>query len=124
MFPDGRVDLTLDGRDRTYEFRSPEASAFPAGRPKNMPIDRPCRVSVEVGVRELSARVLTSDSCDARFVRAPRCSFAAIWKLALAKGVSADLVSRIGWLSDESWFFDTDLAGNGGGVETFADRCP
>jgi hypothetical protein len=124
VFPDGHVDLTLDGRDRAYEFRSADRSVFPAGRPRNMPIDRKCRVSIELGVRTISARVLTSDSCDARLVRAPRCSFASVWKQALAKGVPSDVVARIGWLFDESWFFDIDFAGKGGGVSSFADRCP
>ena len=124
VFSDGRVDLTLDGRDREYEFRSPERSAFPAGRPRNMPIDRKCRVHVEIGVRAATARVLTSDSCDARVVRAPRCSLASVWKRALAAGTPGDLVARIGWLHDETWFFDVDLAGVGGGVTSFADRCP
>lgn len=68
--------------------------------------------------------MLTSDSCDDRLIRAPRCSFASVWQQALAAGVAADLVARIGWLHDEKWFFDTDLAGTGGGVQTFADRCP
>jgi hypothetical protein len=124
VFPDGHVDLTMDGRDRGYEFRSPARSAFPAGRPRNLPIDRPCRVSVELGPRTVSARVLRSDACDARLVHAPRCSLAAVWKQALARGTPADLVARIGWLFDETWFFDVDLAGKGGGVSSFADRCP
>jgi hypothetical protein len=124
VFADGHVDLTLDGRDRAYEFRSADRSVFPAGRPRNMPIDRKCRVSVELGVRQVSARVLTSDACDARLVRAPRCSFASVWKQALARGIPGDLVARIGWLFDESWFFDIDFAGKGGGVSSFADRCP
>jgi len=124
VFSDGHVDLTQDGRDREYEFRSPERSAFPAGRPRNMPIDRKCRVHVEVGVRSISARVLTSDSCDARLVKAPHCSLASVWKRALAQGTPGDLVARIAWLHDESWFFDIDLAGKGGGVSSFADRCP
>lgn len=124
VFPDGHVDLTLDGRDRSYEFRSPDRSVFPAGRPRNLPIDRRCRVSVELGVRSISARVLSSDSCDARLVRAPRCGFASVWNQALAKGIPNDVVARIGWLFDESWFFDIDFAGKGGGVSSFADRCP
>jgi hypothetical protein len=124
VFPDGHVDLTMDGRDRAYEFRSPARSAFPAGRPRNLPIERACRVTVEVGVRTITASVRTSDACDDRLVRAPRCSFASVWKQALAKGVPSDVVARIGWLFDESWFFDIDLAGNGGGVSSFADRCP
>ena len=124
VFSDGHIDLTVEGRDREYEFRSPERSAFPAGRPRNLPLDRKCRVHVEIGVHSVSARVLTSDSCDARLVHPPRCSLASVWKHALAQGTAADLVARIGWLHDETWFFDTDLAGKGGGVSSFADRCP
>src|SRR5262249_38839823 len=124
VFSDGHVDLTMDGRDREYDFRSPERSAFPADRPRNMPLVRWCRVHVEVGVREVTARLLTSDSCDARLVRAPRCGLASVWKQALAGGTPGDLVARVGWLFDEKWFFDIDLAGKGGGVSSFADRCP
>ena len=67
---------------------------------------------------------MVSDSCDARLVRAPRCGLAAVWKQALTGGTPGDLVARIGWLFDEKWFFDVDLAGKGGGVTSFADRCP
>jgi hypothetical protein len=47
-----------------------------------------------------------------------------VWNQALARGVPRDVVARIGWLFDETWFFDIDLAGKGGGVSSFADRCP
>ncbi|HET9627229.1 MAG TPA: hypothetical protein VFP84_37975, partial [Kofleriaceae bacterium] len=124
VFPDGRTDLTLESRDHGYEFRSPARSAFPAGRPRNLPFERKCRVTVEVEPRAVTARVRSSDACDDRLIRAPRCSFAAVWKRALAKGVPGDVVARIGWLSDQTWFFDTDLAGRGGGVSSFADDCP
>ena len=124
VFPDGHVDLAMDGRDREYEFRSPARSAFPADRPRNLPLDRWCRVHVEIGVREITARVVVSDSCDARVVHAPRCSLASVWQQALARGTPSDLVARIGWLFDEKWFFDIDLAGKGGGITSFADRCP
>jgi tRNA A-37 threonylcarbamoyl transferase component Bud32 len=124
VFADGHVDLTLESRDHSYDFRSPQRSGFPAGRPRNMPIDRPCRISVDIGVSSVSARVLNSDSCDEKLVRAPHCRFAAVWKQALAGGTPSDVVARIGWLRDESWFFDIDFAGKGGGVSSFADRCP
>ncbi|HEY0193435.1 MAG TPA: hypothetical protein VGC42_20100, partial [Kofleriaceae bacterium] len=121
-FSDGHVDLTADGRDREYEFRSPARSAFPAGRPANLPARRRCRVHVEVGAGSISARVVESDTCSARFVHPPRCSFAAVWRQALAAGAKPDLIARIGWLSDETWFFD--LAPDGaGGVSAFADHC-
>jgi len=37
---------------------------------------------------------------------------------------TADQRRQIGWLFDETWFFDIDFAGKGGGVSSFADRCP
>lgn len=122
VYPDGHVDLTFDGRDRQYEFRSPARSGLPAGHPKNVPLERACRVMVEVTPREVTARVVTSDSCNAVLVKLPRCSFAQVWAKARAKGIPDDLVARIGWLFDSAWFFDTSLGGSGG-ISTFVDDC-
>ncbi len=124
VFPDGHVDLTLDGRDREYNFRSPSASARPAGTPRNLPVERACMVHVEVGATEVTATIRKNDDCNARLVRAPSCRFGGVWKQAIANGTPTDVVARIGWLFDEKWFFDVDLEGKGGGVSTFPDRCP
>jgi serine/threonine protein kinase len=125
VFPDGHVDLTMDGRDREYNFRSPSASARPAGAPRNLPIERACMVHVEVGATEVTATVRKNDDCNARLVRNPTsCRFAGVWKQAIANGTPTDVVARIGWLFDEKWFFDVDFEGKGGGVSTFPDRCP
>ena len=125
VFPDGHVDLTMDGQDREYEFRSPSRSQHPADVPRNVPVDLPCRVHIEVGAREVTARIVKSDSCDKKLIRHPRCQFSAVWQQALATGTPRDVVARIAWLSDEQWFFDIDLANKGtGGVQTIPDRCP
>jgi hypothetical protein len=124
VFPDGHVDLTMDGRDREYNFRSPSASARPAGTPRNLPVERACMVHVEVGATEITATVRKNDDCNARLVRAPSCRFGGVWKQAIANGTPTDVVARIGWLFDEKWFFDVDLEGKGGGVSSFPDRCP
>jgi hypothetical protein len=124
VFPDGHVDLTMDGRDREYNFRSPSQSARPAGLPRNMPAERPCMIHVEIGVREVTATVRTTEDCDDKIVRHPTCRFAGVWKHALANGTPNDVVARIGWLFDEQWFFDVDLEGKGGGVSSFPDHCP
>ena len=123
VYPDGRVDLTADGRDREYEFRSRARSVLSSGHPRNLPLDRPCRVSVELTATQITATIISSDNCDAKFVRVPRCRFASVWSKARAAGVADDLVARIGWLSDEKWFFDIDFEGKGGGVSSFDDDC-
>jgi len=123
VFPDGHVDLTMEGRDREYNFRSVEKSARPPNLPRNVPVERACVVHVEVGVREVTATIRKTEDCDDKLVRKPRCRFAGVWKQALAAGTPRDVVARIGWLHDEQWFFDVDLEGKGGGVSTFADRC-
>ncbi len=123
VYPDGHVDLTANGRDREYEFRSRSRSTLPSGHPRNVPLDRPCRVSLELTPTTITASVRTSEDCDAKFVRMPRCSFASVWSKALAAGVPKDVVARIGWLFDEKWFFDIDLQGKGGGVSSFDDDC-
>ena len=124
MYPDGHVDLTQDGRDREYNFRSAAKSARPAGVPRNVPVERPCMVHVEVGVRQITATIRTTEDCDDKLVRAPKCPLASVWKQAIANGTPSDYVARIGWLFDEQWFFDVDLEGKGGGVSSFPDRCP
>jgi hypothetical protein len=125
VFPDGRVDLTMEGRDRDYNFRSPARSAHPADVPKNIAVDRPCMIHVEVSARQVTATLRQSDSCDAHLVHPPRCHYAGVWKQASAAGAPGDVVARIGWLFDEKWFFDTDLDGNGKGMtESLPDRCP
>jgi serine/threonine-protein kinase len=124
VFPDGHVDLTMEGRDREYNFRSAAKSARPPNVPRNVAVERACMVHVEVGVREITATVRTTEDCDDRLVRAPKCSLASVWKQAIAAGTPKDYVARIGWLFDEQWFFDVDLEGKGGGVSSFADRCP
>jgi serine/threonine protein kinase len=124
VFPDGHVDLTMDGRDREYNFRSPSKSARPPNVPRNLPVERACMVHVEVGAREITATIRTTDDCDDKLVRAPKCSLASVWKQAMTAGTPKDLVARIGWLFDEQWFFDIDFEGKGGGVSSFADRCP
>ena len=72
VWPDGHVDLTIDGRDREYEFRSPAASARPADVPKNLPYERTCLVHVEVTPTEVTAELRRSDTCDQRLVAAAR----------------------------------------------------
>jgi serine/threonine-protein kinase len=124
VFPDGHVDLTMDGRDHEYDFRSVARSARPSGVPRNVPVDRPCMIHVEISATKAVATVRTNDACDAKLVHAPKCRFASVWKQAIAKGTATDIVARVAWLSDEQWFFDIDLEGKGGGVSTFPDRCP
>lgn len=124
VYSDGHLDLTVDGSDREYRFRSVKMSERPAGVPRNAIVERACMVYVEVGTHEITARIRTSEDCDARLVPHPKCRFTGLWKQALAQGVASDNVARIGWMSDAKWFFDTELSGKAGGVSTFADRCP
>jgi hypothetical protein len=122
---DGRVDLTTAGdHDREYRFRSPSQSVRPANVPANIPVELGCMIYVELGATEITARVITTEDCNDKLVRHPRCPFSAVWKQGLANGTPTNHVAKIAWLSDEQWFFDTDFAGKGGGVSTFPDRCP
>ncbi len=41
-----------------------------------------------------------------------------MWKHALAQSTPGNPVARIGWLRDETWFFNTDLAGKGGNLSS------
>jgi serine/threonine protein kinase len=123
VWSDGHVDLTKSGRDRYFEFRSAAASARPADVPRNLAVDRACMINVDIEPTGITAEVRSSETCDAPFVRRPRCHFAAVWQQAVAAGTPRDMVARIAWLKDEQWFFDTDLGGAGGRVSSFPDTC-
>jgi serine/threonine protein kinase len=125
VYPDGHVELT--GRDHEYDFRSPSKSARPVGTPKNVKLDAPCLVHIEVMPTQIVAQLRTSETCTEKIVRRPRCSFAQVWAIAkAAHKVDNDMIARVGWFLDETWFFDTDpdTIRNGGGVNSFADQCP
>ena len=122
--PDGRVDLGLPGAEVEYIFRSPLRSKLPPGHPKNLPLERPCMVRVEVGRTKVEAFVVTTDDCDDKLVRAPRCNLADVWKQAKLMSFGGD-VAKISWLFDEAWYFDSDLQNDGSGASsTIQDVCP
>jgi len=126
VFPDGHVDVTM-GRDHDYDFRSPSKSTRPAGTPKNVKLDQPCLVHVEVGPTAVVATLRTSETCTERIVHEPHCTFAQLFAQAKSMRLAGDdIVVRIAWLFDEKWFFDTDpdALGKGGGVNSLVDRCP
>ncbi len=123
VWSDGHVDLTKQGRDREFTFRSPAASVRPADVPRNVAYDRACMINVDVSPSGVTAEARTSETCDAPFVRRPHCHLAAVWQQALATGTPRDMVARIAWLKDEQWFFDTELGGAGGKVSSFPDTC-
>jgi len=126
VYPDGHVDLTAkSARDHEYDFRSPSRSAHPADVPRNVAVDRPCMIHVEVTASGATATLRNNDTCNAKLVHAPRCHLPSIWKQAITSGIASDLVARIAWLSDEQWFFDADLDSSGSQpVKSFPDRCP
>jgi hypothetical protein len=122
---DGTVDLTARTFEGDFRFRSKAASAPPPGTAPNEDVDIPCLVFVEPGPREVIATIHDSmKNCKERLIRAPHCSMASVWKQALGLGVPSNFVAKIGWLFDEKWFFDTDLAGDGKGTTTsLSDQC-
>ena len=120
----GLVDLTMKDAEGSYWFRSALHSKRPADVPRNVPVERPCMIYVELEAKRITARVVTNDDCDDKLVRMPRCKLADVWKQAIGAGVPGDFVAKISWLYDEKWFFDSDLANNGDGETTsFEDRC-
>jgi serine/threonine-protein kinase len=125
VYSDGHVDLTAmpDG-DRGYQYRSPSASKRSGKHAPNVPEERACMVYIELEPKRIVARVVTSDECNDKLVRDPKCKLATVWKKAIEAGAPKDHVAKIGWLFDEKWFFTDDIANNGDGVtESFADQC-
>jgi hypothetical protein len=112
-YPDGRVDMTNPGEaDNQYTFRSVSKSAGTG--------DRLCMIHLELGPKTKTARLVEDDECNAKLVRHPKCSFASVWKQAMAsESPPKDKAGRIGWLYDEKWFLDTKADG----MSSFVDQC-
>jgi len=118
-FADGHGEIT-PSKEAEFRFRSPAGSKRPAGVAPNEEVELPCMIYVELTPKEVSARIVDTDDCDARFVRVPKCALASVWKGAIAEGANATHVAKISWLSDESWYLDTGSAFSG----TIPDTCP
>jgi len=67
---------------------------------------------VEITATGASASVREDDACDHALHQTPRCTFADVWKLAIAdREPHDDVVATIAFLHDGTWFFDSDHGG-------------
>ncbi len=126
VYPSGLADLGLTDDDSSYMFRSPANSARPTGIPKNHEVEINCYVEVTVGVKAVEVRVRSNSSdenCRAPLRPLPKCSLAAVWALAKAKGADLGTIAKIGFLTDGQWFFDNENDGEGIS-ESYDDHCP
>ncbi len=109
--PDGNALLGEDS-GATYRFRSPSHSKRPAGVPRNVEVDIPCMIHVEVVRDRIAASPVTDEECDDARLARPRCKIADLWRRAREQGApkSGDWVARISYMRD-GWFIDIPKAG-------------
>jgi len=109
--PDGGALLGADS-GATYRFRSPSRSKRPAGVPRNVEVDIPCMIHVEVVRDRIAASPVTDEECDAARLARPRCKIADLWRRAREQGApkAGDWVARISYMRD-GWFVDIPRAG-------------
>jgi hypothetical protein len=109
--PDGTALLRADS-GATYRFRSPSRSKRPADVPRNVEVDIPCMVHVEVVRGRIAASPVTDEECDAARLPRPRCRVADLWRRAREQGAprAGDWVARISYMHD-GWFVDIPKAG-------------
>jgi hypothetical protein len=95
-----------------YRFRSPSRSRRPAGVPRNVEVDIPCMIHVDVEAGRMEASPVTDEECTSRRLPRPRCSLADLWRRARSEGAPTrgDWVARISLLPD-GWFIDIPKAG-------------
>jgi serine/threonine-protein kinase len=109
--PDGTA-LLGDDSGATYRFRSPSHSKRPAGVPRNVEVDIPCMIHVEVVRDRIAASPVTDEECDDARLARPRCKIADLWRRAREQGApkTGDWVARISYMRD-GWFIDIPRAG-------------
>jgi hypothetical protein len=115
VFPDGHIDLTLsDDMYTQYLFFSPSRAKRPDDLPIGMKHEPDCRYVVRIG-QDMGIVGYAVDhwACEEPTLPLPRCSAAAIWKKAIAKGAPGkNAVAQIGYWADDKgkgrWLLDID----------------
>ena len=109
--PDGSALLRADS-GATYRFRSPSRSKRPADVPRNVEVDIPCMIHVEVVRGKIAASPVTDEECDDARLPHPRCRIADLWRRAREQGAptTGDWVAKISYMHD-GWFVDIPKAG-------------
>jgi hypothetical protein len=130
--PDGFANLTYPGfasdhGSIDFRFFSPSRGK----RDPSLPLgvkqkDWKCEFRIETEPDGIELRPLDGWECNGnKPVPAPRCTPAALWKRALAKGAPSNAVASLGYRSNGRpvWYFDIGEPGAKAFSQTFADDC-
>ncbi|MBA2543465.1 MAG: serine/threonine protein kinase [Deltaproteobacteria bacterium] len=114
--PDGYANLTLPTLaskhgDIDLRFISPSASKPDPKTPVGVPSDRLCEFRIMGSPDGVEITSMFKTNCKTKTVPVPTCSYAALWKFALASGGPSNAVANIGYYSasmhdSPRWFFD------------------
>jgi serine/threonine-protein kinase len=111
LFSDGHADLTLEGKPSVgFRFQSPSRSKRDPSLPLGVEPKWQCAFQIIVSVDGVAAIPMDGWACKESNIGPPRCSFAAVWKRAIAKGApSQPAVGSLGYRPVDGkgrWYFD------------------
>jgi hypothetical protein len=114
VFPDGHADLTVvDNGDLDYRFISPSRLKRDPSKPIGAKQDRRCMFRVELTKDGATSAPINGFDCNEKLIGPPKCTFAQVWKKALAKKAPSNAVGTLGYRTtpttgDAVWYFDID----------------
>jgi len=114
--PDGFANLSLPTLaskhgDIDIRFISPSAAKADPKALVGVPSERLCEFRIMGSPEGVEITSMFKTNCKTKTVPVPRCSYAALWKVALASGAPQNAVANIGYYSASMhdtprWFFD------------------
>ncbi|HUS31379.1 MAG TPA: serine/threonine-protein kinase [Kofleriaceae bacterium] len=113
VFPDGHADFSLiENGSIDYRFISPSRMKRDPKKPLGAKVERRCMFRIELTKDGAWSAPMDGWDCNERLVGLPKCSFAQVWKKALAKKAPSNAIGSLGYRADfngvAKWYFDIE----------------
>ncbi|HTL31514.1 MAG TPA: serine/threonine-protein kinase [Kofleriaceae bacterium] len=127
VYPDGHADLTMvENGSLDFRFISPSRMKRDPKKPIGAKVERRCMFRIELTKDGAWSAPIDGWECKETLVGPPKCTFAKVWKKALAKGAPSNAIGTLGYRADFNgvtrWYFDIDDPDMKFG-EIFSDDC-
>jgi hypothetical protein len=113
VFPDGHADFTIvDNGDLDYRFISPSRAKRDPSKPIGAKQEQKCMFRVQLSKEGAWSAPMNGWECKEKLVGPPKCTFAQVWKKALARNAPSNAVAELGYRADfngvAKWYVGID----------------
>ena len=113
VYPDGHADLTLvEHGSLDFRFISPSHAKRDPTKPIGAKREERCMFRVELTPNGAWSAPINGWECNEKLIGPPKCSFAQVWKKALALKAPANAIAELGYRPNfdgvATWYIDID----------------